>query len=188
VATVNITAQHPLNLGVRPAWYFEPGCHGGTINDIGIHAFDIIPWLTGKRVAEVLAAREWNAKATPFPHFMESAQLMGRLENGAGLLADFSYLAPTKLGFKEPSYWQFVVHGTKGVASVNLASSEVRVVSDEDEAPRLIPVPGKANRKYLEDLLLCIDGRSSEAALTTEGVLAASREALSAQALASAAK
>ncbi len=186
VVTVNVTAQHPLNLGKRPAWYFIPGCHGGTINDIGIHAFDIIPWMTGSRVAEVLAARDWNARATPYPHFKDSAQLMARLENGAGFLADFSYLAPTKLGFQEPNYWQITIHGTKGVASANYGAKEVRVVTDEDDTPRFIPAPEKANRKYLVDFLLCVAGRSGEASLTTEGVIAASREALSAQAAASA--
>jgi len=31
--------------GTRPAWYFEPGMHGGTLNDIAIHALDFIPWV-----------------------------------------------------------------------------------------------------------------------------------------------
>jgi predicted dehydrogenase len=39
--------QHPLNYGTRAGWYFEPGQQGGTINDIAIHAIDLIPWLTG---------------------------------------------------------------------------------------------------------------------------------------------
>ena len=43
VASIHIDGQHPLNPSVRPGWYFEPGKHGGTINDIGIHAFDFVP-------------------------------------------------------------------------------------------------------------------------------------------------
>lgn len=184
VVTVNVTAQHPLNLGVRPAWYFTPGEHGGTINDIGIHAFDIIPWITGHRVSKILASRSWNKKATEFPHFEDCAQLMGTLENGAGLLADFSYLAPTKLGFNDPKYWEITIHGTTGVASVNIASSAVRVVADSDTEPRLIPLPPKAQWKYLGDYLDSINGCSSEGSMTTASVLAATRESLQAQAAA----
>ena len=51
VHTVTFLAQHPLSYGQRPGWYFEPGKHGGTINDIAIHAFDILPWLLGARAA-----------------------------------------------------------------------------------------------------------------------------------------
>jgi len=183
--TVNVTAQHPLNLGVRPEWYFVPGQHGGTINDIGIHAFDIIPWITGSRVSEILAARTWNKRATPYPHFEDCAQLMAKLDNGGGVLADFSYLAPTKLGFKDPKYWEITIHGTKGVAQVCLASKEIRVVNDDDTEPRLIPLPEGTAVEYLTDFLDAIHGRPvREGGLTTEEVLKASREALSAQAAA----
>lgn len=182
--TVNITAQHPLNLGVRPAWYFVPGQHGGTINDIGIHAFDAIPWITGQRVTEIVGSRCWNARATEFPHFKECAQVMGRLANGGGLLADFSYLAPTTLGFKEPNYWQITIHGTKGVASVNYAAESVRVVTDSDTEPRHLPLPAKHEINYFKSFILCIRGCSGEATLTTEEVIQASREALEAQAAA----
>ncbi|HWL53806.1 MAG TPA: Gfo/Idh/MocA family oxidoreductase [Chthoniobacteraceae bacterium] len=184
VVTVNITGQHPLSLGVRPAWYFVPGAHGGTINDIGIHAFDIIPWLTGHPVEKVLAARSWNAKATEFPHFEDSAQLLARLTNGGGVLADFSYLAPTLCGFGEPNYWQITCHGLKGVASTNYNADQVRVVTDTDAAPRYLPKAEAAQSRYLADFLLCIEGRSDEAALTTESILSVTRQALEAQAAA----
>ncbi|MCP4516547.1 MAG: EamA family transporter, partial [Delftia sp.] len=42
VQTMSMSGQHPLRLGERPAWYFEPGRHGGTITDIGVHAVDLI--------------------------------------------------------------------------------------------------------------------------------------------------
>jgi len=32
----------------------------GTINDIAIHAIDLIPWVTGLRFTRVVAAREWQ--------------------------------------------------------------------------------------------------------------------------------
>ncbi len=184
IVTIHISAQHALNLGKRPAWYFVPGAHGGTINDIGIHAFDLIPWLTGQEFDSVLAARSWNAKAVDFPHFEDSAQIMARLKDGAGVLADFSYLAPTQCGFAEPDYWRVTCHGMTGVVSTYYSAKEVRVVTDGDTAPRHLPAPAAADNKYLEDFLLCIAGRSQEAALTTEKVFTATRLALQAQAAA----
>src|SRR5207248_6675850 len=62
IHTVVFTAQHPLFLDKRPKWYFEPGKHGGTLNDIAIHATDLIPWMTGRKLIEVTAARAWNAR------------------------------------------------------------------------------------------------------------------------------
>ena len=61
VQTVSFSAQHPLLWGIRPAWYFEPGMHGGTLNDIAIHALDFLPWVTGLTVEKTDAARTWNA-------------------------------------------------------------------------------------------------------------------------------
>ena len=36
------TAQHPLLYGTRAKWYFEEGKHGGSINDIGVHAVTLV--------------------------------------------------------------------------------------------------------------------------------------------------
>ena len=48
VHAIQFGGQHPLSYGSRPGWYFEEGKHGGTLNDIAIHALDAIPWITGK--------------------------------------------------------------------------------------------------------------------------------------------
>jgi predicted dehydrogenase len=69
IVTIRIDGQHPLLPDTRPVWYFEPGKHGGTINDIGIHAFDFVPWMTGHGWREVVWARSWNGKARAFPTF-----------------------------------------------------------------------------------------------------------------------
>ena len=52
VHAIAFGGQHPLLLGSRPGWYFEQGKHGGTITDIGIHAIDALPWVTGPPVGE----------------------------------------------------------------------------------------------------------------------------------------
>lgn len=182
VCAVHVGAQHPLQLSTRPAWYFEPGKHGGTINDIGIHAFDLVPWLTGRRWQRINAVRSWNAQARAFPHFHDGAQMLASLDNEAGVLADFSYLAPDKIGAQLPQYWHITVHGSKGVAETHLRSSHVTVTLDPDDRPDQRPAAASIPRRYLADFLHEIRGQRELCDLTTAHALAASRLALETQA------
>jgi predicted dehydrogenase len=181
VATVHVGGQHPLSLGTRPAWYFEPERHGGTINDIGIHAFDLVPWLTGQPWEETVAARSWNAKAEASPHFHDCAQLLGSLKNGAGVIADFSYLAPDKAGAQLPQYWRVTVHGTRGMAETHLRADSVTLVEDHYEGPDQRPAAPALPRRYLRDFLEEIRGNGEAADLRTSDCLLASRLAVTAQ-------
>ncbi len=97
----------PLILGKRPAWYFEPGKHGGTLNDIGVHAIDLIPWMTGRSIVEVTAARAWNARVPQFPAFQDAGQMMLKLDNGGSVMGDVSYLNPDAASNYTPrsQYW-----------------------------------------------------------------------------------
>jgi len=60
VHTIDFQGQHPLSWGSRPGWYFEPGKHGGTINDLAIHAIDLIGWATGRQLVAAVAARAFS--------------------------------------------------------------------------------------------------------------------------------
>ena len=184
IASIHIDGQHPLLPGTRPGWYFEEGQHGGTINDIAIHAFDFVPWMTGLAWGEVRAARSWNAKARAFPHFHDCAQFLATLENGAGVLADFSYLAPDTLGYQLPHYWHLLVHGTRGLAETHLFAKEITVIRDESTAPEVIAVGENRTRGYLEDHLQELRGNVGAAELTSAACLQASRLALTTQAAA----
>ncbi len=180
VCTIRIDAQHPLLPGSRPGWYFEPGKHGGTINDIGIHAFDFIPWLTGLEWRGIVAARTWNAKAAP-PHFHDCAQFMATLANSAGVLADLSYLAPDRLGYKLPHYWHLLIHGTRGLAETHLLSDKVTVITDLDAASRSLAAAESRPHLYLADFLKMLTGTPADTEFQQHDFLRASRLALAAQ-------
>jgi predicted dehydrogenase len=182
VASMHIDGQHPLLSGTRPGWYFEEGKHGGTINDIGIHAFDFVPWMTGHQWGEFRAARSWNAKAREFPHFHDCAQFLAMLDNGAGVLADFSYLAPDTLGYQLPHYWHILVHGTRGLAETHLFAKEITVIKDGSAAPESVPAGENRTRGYLEDFLQELRGQVPATGFTSAGCLRASRLALTVQA------
>ncbi len=181
VHTVSFSGQHPLLLGSRPGWYFEPGCHGGTINDIAIHAMDGIPWVTGRKIVAVTAARVWNAKTPQFPHFQDSAQMMLQLDNKGGVLGDVSYLAPDGCGYALPQYWRFTFHGSNGVIELSYVGKQVLVATNADKEPRMVNAQENVRWAYLPDFLSQVKGEKGTVALSTADVLNATEWALKAQ-------
>ena len=193
VGAIDMTAQHPLNYGSRPMWYFEKGMHGGTINDIAIHGVDIVRFLTGLGIKNVTAARTWNHFATQEPDFKDCGQFMAELENGAGLMMDVSYAAPASCGFKLETYWRFTIWGTKGVIEYKLnGGPSAKTIDSDDGALVQVALNGTEGfiaypkEKYpvtaLGEFLKEI--RGEETIINTEDVLRTSREVLSVQAVA----
>ncbi len=181
VHTVLFTAQHPLLLSTRPAWYFEPGQHGGTINDIAIHATDLIPWMTGRQLVEVTAARAWNARLPQHVHFQDAGQVMLRLDNNGSVFGDVSYLSPDDLGYSAPQYWRIICHGSEGLVEAAYNSKSVSLAGRGDKTLREMPLDPARPDGCLEAFMNEIAGRVEPGALTTADVLRASRQALLAQ-------
>ena len=181
IHAIHVTGQHPLLLGSRPGWYFEKGKHGGTINDIAVHAFDFIPWLTGLRFAEVVGARTWNAFATPHRHFKDAAQFMLKLNNGAGVFGDVSYFMPDSQGYTMPQYWRTTLYGRTGVIEIGANLPGVWLARAGEKTPQTIPALPAQPFYYMEALTHEISGAKTKLALTTREVLEASRLALRVQ-------
>ncbi len=180
VRTLAFSGQHPLLYGIRPQWFFEDDCHGGTLNDIFIHTADAIEWLTDRRIVEVVCARCWNAKAAAAPHFQDAAQVVLRLDNDGGAIGDVSYLAPDKCGYGVGCYWRTVIHGDKGMIEIESRGKQIMVATDADAQPRLIDAKAGLGRPYFRDFLAQVAG-AADVALSTGQVLRASRIALLAQ-------
>ncbi len=181
VHSVVFMGQHPLMYGRRPGWYFEPGLHGGTINDIGIHALDALPWMLGSPVAEIVSARAWNDRLPQHPEFEVGAQLLVRLADGSGCIGDISYLAPDSQGYTMPQYWRFTLCGERGTLEAASTASEVLLWKDGEKKGTAVPLEPAREGGVLDDFLAEIGGRPHEAELTTEGVLTSARAALLAQ-------
>ena len=137
IGSINITGQHPLRYGIRPMWYFEEGKHGGTINDIAIHGIDVVRFVTGYGVKNVTCARTWNHFATKELKFHDCGQFMAEIENGAGVICDVSYAAPSSCGFSLENYWRMTFWGTKGVAEYKLNGTTLSDVRDNDHGSLL---------------------------------------------------
>ena len=178
IHAVNFTGQHPLNYGVRPSWYFEPGKHGGTFNDLAIHGIDAVTMVTGLAYEKTLCARTWNAFAHSVPDFRDCAQLMGTLQNGAGVTADVSYAAPAPSAFSLPPYWRFSFWGENGFLECRLGEGEVTLALAGDAAPRRLSAPPVTD-DYLTDLTREIQGES--VAFDTKSVLLSTKTLLEIQ-------
>jgi predicted dehydrogenase len=180
IVALSFGGQHPLNYGTRAEWYFEDGKHGGTINDIAIHALDLLPWLTGKNVKTINAARNWNARLPQVPNFKDAAQMMLTLENNAGVLGDVSYCAPDSHGYSFPLYWRITVWGDGGVAEFEYNTPTLTLYKNGEKEGRAVKADEAASGEYLNAFLQQIGGEKS-VALTTEDVLRSSRLSLQVQ-------
>jgi len=178
VHAIVVGGQHPLMLGSRAAWYFEEGKHGGTINDIGIHAFDGVEWVTGRRVSEIVAARSWNAFAEPFPHFHDAGQFMLRLDNDCGVLGDVSYFSPDAKGYSLEFYWRMTVFGRDGIAETSINAPHILLAANAEGDSEKIPLPASDPGGYFRAFKAEIDGSPIPDALNTDVVLRAGRMAL----------
>jgi len=173
VCNISFTGQHCIDYGNRPAWYFEKGMHGGTLNDLSIHGLDLVEFMTGLTLKHVNAARCWNRYATMHPDFKDCAMFMAELSNGGGLIADVSYSAPTQV-FSMPTYWDFKIWCEKGLLTFAATQPKVTVYkqgSPEPIALELLP----ETSDWLADL---VEEIRSGASTFTESVFRSSRQAL----------
>jgi predicted dehydrogenase len=176
VKNVSFTGQHCLDYAHRPSWYFEDGMHGGTINDLAIHGIDLVLYLTGLKLKSINAARCWNSYAYKTPKFRDCAIFMAELENGAGLLADVSYSAPSQV-FSMPTYWDFKLWCEKGLIHFNAVQSNVYLYKEGEERATVLLQEWEAG-DYLTDLIHEIETNKTE---MTESVLLATEQTLALQ-------
>ncbi|MEW6750213.1 MAG: Gfo/Idh/MocA family oxidoreductase [Candidatus Latescibacterota bacterium] len=185
VHAISFAGQHPLMLGSRPSWYFEPGKHGGTITDIGIHAIDALPWMTGLQLCTINAARSWNAFVPQYPEFHDAGQMMLTMSNGCGVLGDVSYHGPEGMGYRTPFYWRMTFWGREGVIEGGPTMDAITVVGARDQEVRHEPLPAARHGGYLRAFLDDIAGRRPENGLDTDAVLTSMRRAILVQEAAS---
>lgn len=178
VHAISFGGQHPLNLDSRARWYFEPGKHGGTITDIGIHAIDALPWMTGLKFETIHAARCWNAFAPEFPHFKDGGQMMLSMNNGCGVLGDVSYFMPDQGGYASPHYWRITIWGREGVLETATTSKSILKNAKGEMTDCDLP---DVTANYFDYFLKDIEGASSSDDLDTAQVIQSSRAVLKIQ-------
>ncbi len=152
INNIRFNGQHPLLYGVRPGWYFEKGKHGGVINDIAVHGIDLVRAFTKADVAEVIGARCWNFYAKDQTDFLDSAQLVLRMTDGCGVIADVSYASPDSHGYGLPTYWSFEIVGEYGMITFSFSSDGVTLLANGDTEARIF-TPTAPTSDYLDAFL-----------------------------------
>ncbi|HQK94337.1 MAG TPA: Gfo/Idh/MocA family oxidoreductase [Armatimonadota bacterium] len=109
---------HALGLGRRPSWYFEPGMHGGIINDLMGHGLDYVGWVTGQRCVEVLSATRVTGLLREHPGFEMLGEAHFRLADGLTAFGHVDYLAPEG----HAGGWWLAFTGSEGDALLSEAS------------------------------------------------------------------
>lgn len=180
IRSITYGQQHPLMYKTRPKWFTDPEKHGGCINDIAIHGIDLISFVSGLRVKNVIAARTWNAFATEKKDFRDSGQFMVELSNGAGVISDVSYSLPSGIAYGYPLRWE--IFGSKGVLRFTTHSKQIELYYDEDKEPIMLELP-QAKSGYWEDFLREIKGEKP-LVLTTEEIINSTKDTLRIQAFA----
>ena len=176
IRNIAFNGQHCIDYTNRPTWYFEEGMHGGTVNDLAIHGIDLVRMLTGQEFTHIDAARTWNAYATRHPSFKDCAVFMARLANGAEVLADISYSAPTQV-FSMPTYWEFRIWCDRGLLTFCYADPTVTVF--EEGIPEPQQFSGIApDFDYLTEFATAIKQNSRQ---ITDNVLRSTETALTIQ-------
>ncbi|GMU91651.1 MAG: hypothetical protein AMXMBFR4_07090 [Candidatus Hydrogenedentota bacterium] len=186
VHSVTFNGAHALNRHTRPAWVFEPDKYGGTINDIAIHGIDLLPWLTGRSLSSIVAARTWNARLPEHPGFHEGAVCMLSLDNGGSVLGDVSWLSADGVAYGVPVYWRVTILGTAGVLETNYHAKNVMVCKQASSAPEEIPNDPGTPAGYLDDFLADCANEPVKDGLDTPRAIQSARITLQIQAAADA--
>ncbi len=177
VRSLQFGGQHPLNFGKRPMWYFEENMHGGTINDIAIHALDICEFMLDCEISSFDFAESWNT-FEQMPHFQDGSRVAFTMTNGCRCMGEVSYFAPDVSGFSTPFYWRFTVWGEKGVLEFNYNDDGINAAFCGEEGMKKFA--GSVNEwTDLSSFIAEIDGKIPP--LNTQHVLKISRKCLELQ-------
>jgi predicted dehydrogenase len=167
-----VTGLHGLSYGSRPMWYFEPGKHGGTINELMIHGLDLMRWASGLEYSKVIFAEAWTRRAQE--SFQDSAQMALEFTNRAKYLGDCSYMAPENC----PENWRFFAWGTEG--SVILDATGLHWYRAGEGEQEIVPTNLPPIADPFEDFVSAL-GQDTQRWLSSEECIRSQTAALAAQ-------
>lgn len=136
------TMQKSYRLGTRPAWQCSRETFSGIIPFIGIHALDLIRWVSGLEFVEGAA---WcsNVGHPDIGDLEDNASVAARLDNGASATARMDYCRPAAA----PTHGddRLRLAGSHGVIEWILNNDEVVLITN-DEEPRAVELDEKIDQ------------------------------------------
>ncbi|NHN34907.1 Gfo/Idh/MocA family oxidoreductase [Paenibacillus sp. S3N08] len=126
IVSIATRKPHRLTPKTRPPWFFDKQQNGAIINDLSVHEFDLLRWLTGK---EIVASQGYMLKhiLPEHPTFYDSASLQVKMESGIVAQLYLDWYTP------EQSWtWgdcRIFITGTKGTAELRLSGDPLVAIS-----------------------------------------------------------
>lgn len=138
--------------GVRPTWFGDPDIYPGTIPWVGIHAFDILSYIT--RLSPIrIAAQHGNAAHPSHPGCQDRAELLLELPGDAGASISVDYLRPETAVTHGDDYVR--VSGSRGQieAFADRGDGGICELTDRNGI-RLVPLPprGHVYQDFIRDI------------------------------------
>ena len=154
---VMVNARKSYKWGVRPEWFGERKYYGGTIGWVGIHAMDMINFVTGLKFKKVAAMQE-NFAHSEYKACEDNCALALQLSNGGHATISLDYFRPENAKTWGDD-WVRVV-GTKGVIEASGTKGTCSVlVNDKDSYEVALP---EKNRIFWEFMVSIINGGQAE--------------------------
>jgi len=174
--TCHAFGPHHLNWGSRPEWYWDPRLHGGILNDLMCHGLDLMRWLSGREMLDVLFASVSNAAAPQVPEFEDNGQCLCLFDGGAKFGGEVSYLAPPK---GKAIGWLVVGWCQQGAFKIDTATGTV-AVDEAGVGPLELDLEPWPHGNPLADFVNFLE-TGDERLITTDDVLRTSEAILKVQ-------
>jgi predicted dehydrogenase len=131
-----ISAQKSYRLEDRPEWFKSRQRLGGTIPYIGIHAVDLMSWVSGLRYRRV-AAFHGRIGSEHIQETENHASILLELSNGGSATARLDYLRPSPA----PTHGddRLRLAGTEGVLEVRGGEPKLMLVTSKKEPHTIDP-------------------------------------------------
>jgi predicted dehydrogenase len=173
IVSCRIAGPHALLYDSRPKWYYEPGRHGGVINDLLGHGVDYCRWVCGKEITHVLSAATACVGLPQRPAFETVGMVHYQMEGTTAICGYADYLVPAG----HSTGWQCLFVGTEGDATI--AERHGMRLRRSGEEERLVAEGEHGRHPFLDFACLVRDG--TQPLRTTEDALRTSMATLVAQ-------
>ncbi|MCD4831033.1 MAG: Gfo/Idh/MocA family oxidoreductase [Anaerohalosphaeraceae bacterium] len=137
--------------GTRPDWFGERAKYGGTIGWVGIHALDVINYITELEFTSV-AAMTGNFAHNERPDCDDNCALILEMSNGGHATVSVDYFRPSSAPTHGDDWVRIV--GTKGIVEASDVEQRCTVIVEGKESYDVPLVePGRIFREFLSSLL-----------------------------------
>lgn len=154
---VVVNVRKSYKWGTRPDWFAVRAVYGGTIPWIGIHALDIIHFITGRAFTAV-AAMHGNRTQPGYPECEDHAVLIAEMEGGCHATVTLNFCRPESAATWGDD-WVRVV-GSRGTLEVNASAGWCRLT---ESGPLPVEVPLPKFDPMFRNFLGCVrEGRDYE--------------------------